>query len=65
MMTFAISSFSETLGWSAYYFVLSEFNQATARDYCEETWGAHPIRIETIEEYNNITAILNANASKN
>ena len=58
MITFAISS------GSTYHFILAPYTQAGARKLCGEM-GAHPIRIETIEEYNNITAILNANASKN
>ena len=58
MITFAISS------GSTYHFILAHNNQAGARALCGEM-GAYPIRIETIEEYNAITAIINADESKN
>ena len=58
MIIFAISSEHN------YHFPSTTGNQEKAREVCKEK-GFHLVRIESIEEYNAISAIINADPGKN
>ena len=65
MITFAIVSGE---GWlsrenSMYKFIIGDYTISEARARCAEL-GGHPVRIETIEEHNAISAMIDANSSK-